>query len=830
MNTVDSIRQDLKYGIRQLRLNPGFTLAAILSLALGIGANTAIFTLFDQIVLRLLPVHNPRELVQLRAEGARAGSNSGDGLHTFSHPTYLALRDRNTVFSGLTGQLVQTASLVGEDRSEMIRVGMVAGNFFNVLGVQPYLGRLLTPDDDKARLGHPVAVLQYDFWQKRFAGAREVVGSSIRLNGSPFTIIGVGAPGFEGTDVGLQTQVWTPVMMKPVITPTWDALDDERYTWFYLFGRLKPGVSIEEAQAAMRVLYRRRQEEELQGQFFKRFPETREPFLRQSFSLIPAARGQSNIRSTFERPLVVLQWLVGFVLLIACTNVANLLLARGAARGREIAIRGALGAGRSRLIRQLFVESFILALAGGAAGLLLSSWMSKGLVRILPFDPANLSLSTSPDLRILLFTTGITLATALFFGLVPALQGSRVSPGTVLKEEAGSIAGGHVRLRKFFVALQVGLSCLLLIGAGLFARTFQNLKNVALGFNAENVVTFGVRPATVYDDARKIQTYRSLVEGLAAVPGVKAVGANRQMLLTGGRWDGNITIPGVKADDPSSFFNAITPGYFEALGIPVKSGRDLRWSDWGGSKKLCLVNETLVNEYLGGASAVGRLMAQGTRSTPDMEIIGVFGDARYEDVRGRIPRQVFVSMDTVIRTIGGVNVFARIQGDPRVVMPQLREQARRIDSNLIATDIRTLDDQLNRRLSNERLLSFLSVGFALLASLLSVIGLHGVLSFVVARRTREIGIRIALGADKGRVIRLIMMEMLPVILFGIAAGVITGLLCGRFVESQLFGVKAADPPVFVVGVAVLLTASTLAALIPTWRASRIDPMASLRHE
>jgi predicted permease len=833
MNTVDSIMQDLRYGIRQLRLNPWFTLAAVLSLALGIGANTAIFTLFDQIVLRLLPVHNPRELVQLRVEGGRFGSNSGDGVHTFSHPTYLALRDRNTVFSGLTGQLVQTASLVGEDRSEMIRVGMVAGNFFNVLGVQPHLGRLLTPDDDKTRLGHPVAVLQYDFWQKRFAGAREVVGSSIRLNGSPFTVIGVSAPGFEGTDVGLQTQAWTPVTMKPVITPTWDALDDERYAWFYLFGRLKPGMGIEEAQAAMRVLYRQRQEEELQGQFFQRFPETREQFLRQSFSLVPAARGQSSIRSTFERPLVVLQWLVGFVLLIACTNVANLLLARGAARGREIAIRGALGAGRGRLIRQLFVESLLLAQAGGTAGLLLSSWMTRGLVRILPYDPANLSLSTSPDLRILLFTTGITLATALFFGLVPALQGSRVSPGTVLKEEAGSIAGGHVRLRKFFVALQVGLSCLLLIGAGLFARTFQNLKNVDLGFNTENVVTFGVRPATVYDDARKIQTYRSLVEGLAAVPGVKAVGANRQMLLTGGRWDSSITIPGVEAREgkqPWSFFNAVTPGYFEALGISVKAGRDLRWSDWGGSKKLCLVNEALVNEYLGGANAVGRLMAQGTRNTPDMEIVGVFGNARYEDVRGALPRQVFVAMDTVIRTIGGVNVFARIQGDPRVVMPQLREQARRIDSNLIVTDIRTLDEQLNRRLSNERLLSFLSVGFAFLASLLAVIGLHGVLTFVVARRTREIGIRIALGADKGRVIRLIMMEMLPVILFGIAAGVITGLLCGRLVESQLFGVKAADPPVFVIGGAVLLAASMLAAFIPAWRASRIDPMVSLRHE
>jgi putative ABC transport system permease protein len=833
MSNFDSIMQDLKYGIRQLRLNPGFTLAAMLSLALGIGANTAIFTLFDQIVLRLLPVRNPRELVQLRVEGGRFGSNSGDGVHTFSHPIYLALRDRNTVFSGLTGQRVETASLVGEDRSEMIRVGLVAGNFFNVFGVQPHLGRLLTPEDDKARLGHPVAVLQYDFWRKRFDGAREIVGSTIRLNGSPFTVIGVSAPGFEGTDVGLQTQVWTPVMMKPVITPTWDALDDERNAWFYLFARLKPGVSAEEAQASMRLLYRQRQEEELQGQFFQKFPEERERFLRQSFSLVPASRGQSNIRSSFERPLIVLQWLVGFVLLIACTNVANLLLARGAARGREIAIRGALGAGRGRLIRQLFVESFILALAGGAAGLLLSSWMTRGLVRILPFDPANISLSTSPDLRILLFTTAITLATALFFGLVPALQGSRVSPGAVLKEEAGSIAGGHVRLRKFFVALQVGLSCLLLIGAGLFARTFQNLRNVDLGFNTENVITFGVRPATVYDDARKIQTYRSLIEGLASVPGVKAVGANRQMLLTGGRWDSSVTIPGVEAregNQPWSFFNAVTPGYFDALGIPVKAGRDLRWSDWGGSKKLCLVNEGLVNEYLGGANAVGRLMAQGTKNTPDTEIIGVFGDARYHDVRGAIPRQTFVAMDSVIRNIGGVNVFARVQGDPRAVMGRLRDQARLTDSNLIVSDMRTLDDQLNRRLSNERLLSFLSVGFALLASLLAVIGLHGVLSFVVARRTREIGVRIALGADKGKVIRLIMMGMAPVIFLGITAGALAGLLCGRFVQSQLFGVEAADPLVFAISVAILSAASLLAAFIPAWRASCIDPMISLRHD
>jgi len=835
MKAVDSIRQDLKYGIRQLRSNPGYTLVAVISLALGIGANTAIFTLFDQIALRLLPVQNPRELVQLRVEGGRFGSNSGDGRHTFSHPIYLALRDRNTVFSGLTGQIVQNASLVGDDRSELVRVGMVAGNFFNVLGVQPLLGRLLTQDDDRTRLGHPVVVLQYDFWQKRFAGKREIVGSSIRLNGSPFTVIGISAPGFDGTDVGIPTHVWVPVMMKPIITPTWDELDNERYSWFYLFGRLKPGVSMEEAQTAMRLLYRQRQEEELQGQFFQKFPETRDQFLRQTFSLIPAARGQSSLRSGFERPLTVLQWLVGFVLLIACANVANLLLARGAMRGRELAIRGALGAGRVRLVRQLLVESFLLALAGGIAGLFLSSWLTKGLVRILPYDPANISLSTTPDLRILIFTTVITLLTALIFGLLPAIQGSRVLPGLALKEEAGSIAGGHghVRLRKVFVTLQVGLSCMLLVGAGLFARTFQNLKSVDLGFNIENVVLFGVRPATVYDDARKIQIFRSLIEGLATVPGVKAVGANRQMLLTGGRWDSSITIPGVEpreGNQPWSFFNSITPGYFVALDIPIKGGRDLRWSDWGGSRKLCLVNEQLVNEYLGGANAVGRLLAQGTRNNPDTEIIGVFGNARYEDVRGNIPRQIFVAMDSNIASISGVNVFARIQGDPRVVMPALREQVRRVDTNLIVSEMRTLDDQLNRRLSNERLLSFLSVGFALLASLLAVVGLHGVLSFVVARRTREIGIRIALGANQGRVIRLVMREMLPVILLGIAAGVITGLFCGRFVESQLFGIKAYDPPIFAIGVVILLIASLSAAFIPAWRASRIDPMDSLRHD
>jgi predicted permease len=830
-----AILQDLKYGFRQLRLHPAFALTTVMSLALGIGANTAIFTLVDQILLRLLPVHRPRELVQLRLEGGRIGSQSGDGLHTFSYPLYLALRDRNTVLTGLAGQVVEPVSLVDNERSEMLRAGLVSGEFFQVMGVQPHLGSLLTADDSRTRHSRPVAVLQYDFWQNRFGGSRGVVGSTIRLNGYPFTVIGIAAPGFEGTDVGLPANLWLPITMKTAISPPWDELENERNAWFYLFGRLKPGVSLEQAQAQIKVLYRRRQEEELKAAFFTKFPELKDRFLRSSPTLIPAAHGQSNLRNGFERPLIVLQWLVGFVLLIACTNVANLLLARAVARQREVAIRGALGAGRGRLMRQLLLESMILAVAGGAAGLVLSSWVARGLVRFLPYDPANMSLSTTPDLRILLFTAGIVLITAIVFGIVPAFQASRVSPGASLKQEAGAIAGGsgHVRLRKVLVGLQVGLSCLLLIGAVLFTRTIQNLQHVNLGFQTENVVMFGVRPATIYDEAQKKQLFRTVVETLATVPGVRAAGANSSRLMTGGRWDSQISMAGVEGkpgNAPWSFFNAVTPGYFQALGIPIQRGRDLTWADWGGSRKLCLVNEALVKEYLGGANPVGRMLAQGAKQTPDTEIIGVFADAKYDNVRGQTPRQTFVLLDSRLRSSNSMNVYARIHGDPRQIMPRLRDQVRRVDANLVISDMRTLDEQLNMRLANERLLSLLSVGLALLASLLAVVGLYGVLAFLVARRTREIGIRMALGADPGRVTRLVMREMLVVILVGAAAGAVAGMYGSRFVETQLFGVKPGDPAVYVISIAVLLCASLTSALLPARRASRIDPMRALRSE
>ena len=829
--------REVRLAIRTLSKAPLFTGIAGLSLALGIGANTAMFGLVDQILLRLLPVQNPRELVQLTVEGGRFGSNNGDGLGTFSHPLFVAFRDRNTVFSGLTGQMVTSASLIGTDRNEVVSVGLVAGNFFDVLGVRAQAGRLLTAEDDKVKGGHPVAVLHYDFWRNRYAGKGDVIGSTIRLNGTPFTVVGITAAGFEGTDSAVPTNLWVPVMMKTAITPTWDALEDERYAWFYLFGRLKPGMSREQAEASLRVLYRQRQEEELGGEFFQKYPDLKDRFLKQTFNLVPASRGQSDLRQRFEQPLIVLEWLVGFVLLIACANVASLLLARAAARQREIAIRTALGASRVQIVRQLLLESLILAVGGGVAGIALSAVLARALLRFLPFDPENLSLVTTPDLRILLFAAALTLTTAVVFGLVPALQASRVSPGMTLKAEAGSVAGGHghVRLRKTLVAMQVGLATVLLIGAGLFVRSLQALRNVDLGFRTENVVTMGVQPATVYDEARKRQVFRSVIEGLATVPGVKAVGANSSRLLRGGRWDSSITIPGATAQDgryPWSYFNAVTPGYFAALGIPIKAGRDFTWSDWGAAEERCLVNEELVTQYLRGQNPVGRRMGQGRDVAPNTEIVGVFGNASYDDVRGPVPRQTFVSMGsgTRLRGIGSIVVYARTDRDPGPVMAALRAEVRRVDPNLVITNLRTLDAQLDMRLANERMLSFLATGFALLATVLAVVGLYGVLAFVVTRRTREIGIRMALGADRGRVVRLVLSEMLAVFVFGVAAGVFAGTAGGRYVESQLFGIHAHDPAVFVLSAAVLLAAALAAGFVPAWRAAKIDPMRALRYE
>jgi predicted permease len=839
MNSIgwlEVIGRDLRYAFRQLRLHPGFAASAIISLALGIGANTAIFTLVDQILLRMLPVHNPSELVQLRVDGVRPGGNWGDGWHTFTYPTYLALRDQNAVFSGLTGQRVESVSLM-DDRSAaaVTAVAMVAGNYFDVLGVRPHLGRLLTPDDDRHLNGHPVAVLQHDFWRSQYQARDSVVGEAIRLNGSPFTVVGVAAPGFEGTDVGFPIKIFVPVAMQPTIAPTNPRPDDPRAAWFYPFARLKPGVTLTQAEAAMKVLYRQRQEAELAQPYFSRFPETREPFLRQTFTLEPASRGESALRSRFETPLILLECLAAAVLLIACANIAGLLLARGAASQRDLAIRRAIGASRGRIVGQLFTESVLLAVVSAIAALFVGSWLTRLLIALLSANAADLSLSATPDLRILAFTLAMTTLTAVLFGLLPAWQNSRVAPVDTLREATGATAGGrtHVRVRKIFVGLQIGLSAVLLLGAGLFIRSLDNLRRVDLGLQSRNVVTFLARPAVAYDNARKLQAYGSLIKGLAAVPGVVAVGANRVPLFSGARQDGDLTVDGV-ADNADtqvfSFFNAVTPGYFEALGIPVKAGSAFDWRDWGSGKRMALVNEVFTAAYFGRIAPLDRMIGQGPRAKTNTRIVGVFGNARYHDVRGAIPPQTFMNMDSGMERVSRISVYARVSGDPRAMMPLLRDHVRRIDPNIVVTDMRMLDEQIGSRMLNERMLSLLSLAFALLATVLAIVGVHGVLVFQIARRTREIGVRMALGASGGLVVRLVAREMALVILAGLVVGIATAYGCGRYIQSQLFEIRADDPVVFAIAVATLLGAAGCATLIPALGATRMNVVRALRCE
>jgi predicted permease len=822
--------------LRNLTKSPVFVAVSVLSLALGIGANTAIFTLVDQVLLRLLPVERPRELVQLRVEGGRYGSNNGDGVHTFSYPLFLAFRERNTVLTDLTGQRVERISMTSGDRHEMATVGMVAGNFFEVFGLRPHLGRLIGPADDRARMAHPVAVLQHGYWRSRFGGRPGVVGEIIRLNGTPFEVIGVAPAGFEGTDLGLPTQAWVPVAMKSAITPNWDDMENERSSWFYLFGRLKPGVTLAQAEAAMRTLYAQRQQEELQGDFFSKFPDLKEGFLRQRFSLIPAARGQSSLEQRMGRPLLMLQWLVGLVLLLACANVANLLLARAANRQRELSIRSALGASRGQLMRQFTWESVILAGAGCLLGLLFSRWMAQALIRLIPIDPGVLSLSPDPDPRVLGFALAMSALAVLLFGIVPAWRAALVNPGVALKE-SGAVAGGrtHVRMRKALIGVQVALCTLLLIAASLFARSLGNLRGVDLGMETENVVTLSVRPAAVYETGRKAHVFRSLLEKLESTPGVVAVGANTTRLFMGGRWDSSITLPGFQfqgGEYPWSYFNAVTPGYFRALGIPVTAGRDFDWRNWGGSRMQALVNQALVDKYLAGSEVLGRRMGQGRAVEPEIEIIGVFGNARYNDVRGEVPRQTFLYLgaEPILKRVNALNLYVRVAGDPATMIDHIRRTVSAVDNNMVISDLRMLDEQVNFRLINERLVSFLATGFGVLATVLAVVGIYGVLAFLVTRRTREIGIRMALGAGRGRVISLVLREVGLVIGVGLLLGIAGGAAGARLAESLLFGMEALDPAAFLAGATALLSAAVLASLIPAWRAARIQPVRALRDE
>jgi predicted permease len=833
---MSQVVADLRLAFRGLRRSPLFSIVAILSLALGIGANTAIFTLIDQVLLRKLPVTNPDELVMLYQQGSHMGSNMGSRMH--SYPIYQDYQKRAEPLSEVLCRRLVAASVSIDNRTERLQAELVSGNFFSMLGVKPALGRVFnSQEDDQNYQGHPVVVLSHDYWVSRFARDPSVIGKKILVNDSPMTIVGVSAAGFAGIDPAQAPQIRIPILMKPVMTPEWRWLrmDDRRARWVQVFGRLKPGYTVEAARAPLQGLFTQIRTYEMTLPAAKDWSAySREQFMKGRLLVTEAAIGYSSLRNEFDTALVVLMCMVGLVLLIACANVANLLIARGFMRQKEIAVRLSLGASRGRLVTQLLVESLVLSFAGGVAGLGLAFLLTQGLLALVPSDGQPLLVRPEPDLRILTFTLGLTFLTGIVFGLLPALRASRPDPWTTLKDTVGSIAGGSgsLFLRKGLVTAQVALSFLLLFGAGLFVRSLQNLQTTETGVALDNLVTFQLSPAlSGYDGPRAVQFYQSLLERLGSAPGVKSAAMVAVPILSGSEWDSYMSVEGHRAadgEDMQAFMNALSPGYFKTMQIPFLEGRDFTRMDYKENSNVAIVNRRFAEHFFKGKSAIGKRVGfgGGPSSKLNIEIIGVVADSLYEGPREGVRRQVFVphfgngSAAFYVRTATGSSAAYGI----------IRNEVKQQDAAMPVYAMKTLETQLDETLLTDRLIALLSAGFGLLATVLASIGLYGVMAFVVARRKKELGIRLALGAQPGLVIWMVMKEVLLLLSIGLAIGIPAAMALGSYVSAQLYGIQARDPWVAGWTMLVLSAVSALAGLIPAHRASRIDPILALRYE
>ncbi|MBY0507167.1 MAG: ABC transporter permease [Bryobacteraceae bacterium] len=830
-----SLLPDLRYALRAIRRSPLFATVAILSLALGIGANTAIFTLIDQLMLRPLPVKNPEQLVMLFQRGAHNGNNMGDRMH--SYPIYQDFQQKASVLSEVFCRRNIETSISVNNQTERVAAEVVSGNYFTALGVKPVLGRVFNSrEDDRTYMGHPVAVLSYDYWTNRFAKSPRVLGQKILVNNYPLTIVGVSAEGFAGLDPSRAVQIRVPVQMSAAMMPQWNFLkmDDRRSRWVQVFGRLKKGQTVASAGPALQGLFRQVRQYEMTlpaAGTWSNYMRTR--FMAGTMNVDSARGGYSPLRNSFSIALIVLMCMVGLVLLIACANVANLLIARAFARQKEIAVRLSLGATRGQLVRQLLVESLLLAFAGGATGVVMALAMTRGLLALVPSDGNPLLIRPEPDTRILLFTLGLTVLTGLIFGLIPALRASRPDLWTTLKDAVGSVTGGSLYLRKGLVMAQVALSFLLLFGAGLFVRSLQNLQATNSGFEQmENLVSFQISPAlNGYDDARTVQFYSDLLDQIRAVPGIKSASLASVPLLAGNEWDSSMSVEGHTAkdgEDMQAFMNSLTPGYFETMGVSLLEGRDFDRRDIKEKATVAIVNQRFAQHFFGQQSAVGRHLGFGTKPGTKLtiEIVGVVEDTLYEGPREGVRRQVFVP------NWGkqGVAIYARTTLGSSAAYGQLRSAVKRLDAGLPIYQMKTLAAQLDETLLTERLIALLSAGFGMLATLLAAIGLYGVMAFVVARRTKELGLRMALGAQPREVIWMVMKEVLSLLGLGLLVGVPVAVLLGRYVASQLYGISPNDPWVAGISMLLLIGVACLAGLIPARRASRIDPILALRYE
>ncbi len=827
---------DLRLSLRMLAKSPLFTTVAIASLALGLGANTAIFSLLDQALLRPLPVKNPQELVLVTSPGVNRGSFTGDNSdRLFSRPMYLDLRDRNQVFSGLIARAPEAANLVYQGQSEAVTAELVTGNFFDVLGVRPQRGRLLSASDDVTKNAHPVVVLGYGYWMRRFGGNPDIVNKTVRINNALMTVTGVAPREFFGVNVGRVPDVYVPLAMKTAVTPTSDGYDDRTFHFLHILGRLKPGVTIQQANASLQVIFKPMLGADLAVMTGNVSQHFRDRFLVKAVLLEPAYNGVPTFRENAGTALYISMAMVGLVLLIACANVANLLVARGLGRQKEIAIRLALGASRKDVVRQLLAESLMLAVLGGLAGLLVSLWTSGVLVAAIPANGGFLGLNASLDPRTVAFAFGLALLTGIAFGLLPAMQSTRPNLYPTLKDQGSSVIGGfgQIRSRQALVVAQVALSLLLLVGAGLFTRSLINLRKLDPGFRTANLVVFSIDASrNGYSQTRIHQLYEDVQRRLASVPGVASASLSQIVALSGDSSTSSIHVEGYEEKTDESVqpnFNEVSPGYFATMGIPLLAGRDLTFQDKLGAHKVAVVNETFVKRYLGTGNPLGRRFGRHSPGTADVEIVGVVRDGKYNTLREENKTFVYVPYQQD-DDISNISANVRTLGPPDALMPALRREIAGIDSNLAIWDLKTMETQVSESLFVERLTAILCACFGALATVLAFIGLYGVMAFSVARRTREIGIRMALGADRGSVLGMVLKEVVWMCLIGVGLGVPLSIGLSRYLVSQLYGVTPTDLLTLVSAVLTMICVSLIAGFLPARRAATIDPTIALRYE
>ncbi len=830
--TVESFLADIRFGARMLRKTPAITCVALLSIALGIGANTAIFSLLDSVMLRMLPVQKPDELAQVAMRRPKAPNRPQE---VFTNPLWEQVRDHQTVFSGVFAWSQLDFNLANGGEAENVHGLYVSGGYFNTLGVAPAVGRLLTAEDD--RRGCPgAAVLSYGFWQQHYGGAESAIGSPIRLDGHSFPVIGVTPPAFFGTDVGQHFDVAIPMCAEAIIAGKQSLLDERPGWWLTIMGRLKPGVSPEQAAAGLNVLAPQILAESVEPNWR---PASQQDFRSWTFTTSPAGTGLSFLRRRYTRPLEALMVVVGLVLLIACANIASLMLARSAARQKEIAVRFSLGASRARLIRQVLTESILLSTAGALLGLLFARWGEALLVRMVSTNRVKVFLDLSMNRGVLLFTAGIAILTGLLFGVLPAFRGTRVSLASAMK--GGDRQGDEGRSRflsgRLIVSVQVALSLILLVGTGLFVRTFRNLLTLDLGFDAKNVllVSTNIENANIPETAR-LSTYGQMLERLGAIPGVASVSQCWFTPLFGYMWSNSIQVDGGQnpsSGDPEVYFNWITPGYFSTMRTPLLAGRTFDANDTLSSPPVAVVNETVAQHFFPNANPIGKYFRIGDPPKADaqtLQIVGIVKDSKYESsLREPAPPFAYFPAAQVKDLPNFSNFELRAAVDPNSVIPSVRDAMAGVNK-AASLQFVTLERQVDDTLVQERLLATLSAFFGGLALLLTAIGLYGVMAYVVSQRTHEIGIRMALGANPGSVLRLVMGDVAALLAAGVTAGALASYWATRLTQQFLFGVQARDALTAVLAVAALFAVALFASYLPARRAMRVDPMIALRYE